>query len=1036
MLDMSSITDRGSDRIQKSTDPGSDHIQMKSTDSGAGLVQIQTSRPDGNEELNLQTVQKKLDGKKGPAFWRSLDELSATAGFQDFLHREFPRQAGEWLDDEGRRNFLKIMGASLALAGLGACTKQPVEYVMPYVQAPEKLLAGKPLYYATAFPVSGIANPVLVETHEFRPTKVEGNPEHPASLGATDVPTQASVLGLYDPDRLQTLSYIGEIRSYTSFLVAFLGILSQQRASGGAGLRILTQAVTSPTLGAQIQNVLAAFPNAKWYQWDPLGNGRRMGSQLAFGQFLNTTYKFDQAEVILSIDGNFLGNGPGGVRYARDFASTRIVRGGRKPTSRFYAVETTPVSTNAKADHRIPLKPSEVAGFVRNLATALSGGGGGSTPFVSALVKDLLDAKGKSIVIAGEEQSPEVHALVHYINQVLENNGKTVVYTASLEQKPVDHYADIQALANDLNGGHVEALLILGGNPVYDAPASLNLRDAIQKAKVRIRLGLHNDETSEICQWLVPEAHAFEFWSDAPAYDGTISIIQPLITPLYNGKSAHDIFAAFTDTPEKTSHTLVREYWQSKHAGADFNDWWNRSIHDGFIKDSAAAPVTATAKLVPASGSSASGGQGYDVSFHADPYILDGRYSNNAWLQELPRPVTRLTWDNAVVVSHKTAKDLDVEDEDIVEITVNGQTVWGSVWRVAGQPDGSLGLTIGYGRTNSGRAGNGAGFDVNRLRTISSPFLAVGAQVKKHGKKLRLAAVQHHFTMEGREVVKTAPISEYLEDQTFAQKESETAHKGLTIFPQTWEYRGYAWGMAMDLTACVGCNACVVACQAENNIAVVGKEQVLNTREMHWLRIDRYYSGNPDNPQTYFEPVACQQCESAPCEVVCPVAATAHDAEGLNNMVYNRCVGTRYCSNNCPYKVRRFNFLLYTDWETESVQLQRNPDVTVRSRGVMEKCSYCVQRINYAKIMAEKEDRRVADGEIVTACAGACPANAIVFGDINDPNSQVSKWKAEPTNYSLLGELNTRPRTSYLADIRNPNPALPVSHDNPKGESD
>jgi molybdopterin-containing oxidoreductase family iron-sulfur binding subunit len=1016
------------------TDPGSDRSQMNSKDPGAGLVQIQQGRPDGKDDLNLQAVQEKLAGKKGRAFWRSLDELSATTGFQDFLHREFPRQAGEWLDDEGRRNFLKIMGASLALAGLGACTRQPVEYIMPYVQAPEKLLGGKPLYYATAYPVSGVANPVLVETHDFRPTKVEGNPEHPASLGATDVPTQASVLGLYDPDRLQTVNNLGEIRSYSSFLLTFIGILEKQRATGGAGLRILTQTVTSPTLGAQMQSVLAAYPNAKWYQWEPTGHGRRMGSQLAFGQFLNTTYKFDQAQVVLSIDSNFLANGPGGVRYARDFAGTRIVRGGRKPTCRFYAVETTPTSTGSKADHRIPLKPSEVAAFVNNLAAALAAGGGGSTPFVSAVVKDLLAAKGKSIVIAGEEQSPEVHAQVHYINQLLENLGKTVILSPSLEQKPVDQHADLQALVNDLNGGQVEALLILGGNPVYDAPASLHLRDAIQKAKQRIRLGLYDDETSEVCQWLIPEAHPFEFWSDAPAYDGTISIIQPLIAPLYNGKSAHDILVAFTETPEKTSHTLVREYWAAKHPGADFPAWWNRSIHDGFVRDSAPAPVAVQAKQISVP-TPASAGQGYEVSFHFDPYVLDGRYGNNAWLQELPRPITRLTWDNAVVVSEKTAKELDVNDEDVVELTVNGQTVWGAIWRVAGQPDGSLGLTIGYGRTRSGRAGNGAGFNVNRLRTIAHPHLATGATVKKRGETFRLAAVQHHFTMEGREVVKSGTLAEYLEDPHFAQKESETAQKGLTIFPQTWEYRGYAWAMAIDLTACVGCNTCVVACQAENNIAVVGKEQVLNTREMHWIRIDRYYSGNPDNPQTYFEPVACQHCESAPCEVVCPVAATAHDAEGLNNMVYNRCVGTRYCSNNCPYKVRRFNFLLDTDWETESLKLQRNPDVTVRSRGVMEKCSYCVQRINYAKIMAEKEDRRVADGEIVPACAGACPANAIEFGDINDPNSRVSQWKREPTTYSLLGELDTRPRTSYMADIRNPNPALPISHDNPKGES-
>ena len=985
------------------------------------------------DPLNLQSVQAQLAKAKGPAFWRSLDELSATEGFQDFLHREFPRQAGEWLDDEGRRNFLKIMGASLALAGLGACTKQPTEYIMPYVEAPEKLVAGKPLFYATAFPVSGVANPILVETHEFRPTKVEGNPEHPASLGAADVPTQASVLGLYDPDRLQAVNNLGEIRSYTSFLVAFVGILEKQRAKNGAGIRILTQTVTSPTLFAQMQDVLKQFPGAKWYQWEAAGHGRRMGSQLAFGQFLNAAYKFDQADVVLSIDANFLANGPGGVRYARDFATKRSVRDGKRTQSRFYAVESTPTSTGAKADHRLPLKPSEISPFAHNLAAVL-GGAAAASPFVAELAKDLLASKGKSIVIAGDDQSPEVHATVHYINQLLGNNGATVVLTASLDQKPVDQFADIQSLVNDLTSGQVDALLILGGNPVFDAPASLNLRGAIQLAKQRIRLGLYDDETSEVCQWVLPEAHPFEFWSDAPAFDGTITVIQPLIAPLYGGKSAHDLLAAFTETPEKTSHALVRDYWKTKHPGADFEAWWNRSVHDGFIKDSASPAVKADAKPVSATAAAASG-QGYDVSFHFDPYVLDGRYSNNTWLQELPRPITRLTWDNAVVVSEKTAKDLDVKDEDRVEVSVNGQTVWGSIWQVAGQPDNSLGLTLGYGRTRSGRAGNGAGFNVNPLRTIANPYNATGATVKKLGETFRLGAVQHHFTMEGREVVKSGTLSEYIAEPHFAQKESETASKGLTIFPQTWEYKGYAWGMAIDLTSCSGCNACVVACQAENNIAVVGKEQVLNTREMHWIRIDRYYSGSAENPQTYFEPVACQQCESAPCEVVCPVAATVHDAEGLNNMVYNRCVGTRYCSNNCPYKVRRFNFLLDTDWETESVKLQRNPDVTVRSRGVMEKCSYCVQRINYAKIMAEKEDRRVADGEIVPACQSTCPSDAIAFGDINDPKSRVSQWKREATDYSLLGELNTRPRTTYLADIRNPNPALPISHDNPKGES-
>ena len=978
-----------------------------------------------SEQTNLNpgpsSSNARLDGAKGLKYWRSLDELAATEGFQDYLHREFPRQAGEWLDDDGRRNFLKVMGASLALAGLSACTKQPPEYIMPYVQEPEKLLPGKPLFYATAFPISGIANPVLVETHEYRPTKVEGNPEHPVSLGSADVPTQASILGLYDPDRLQALNYIGEARTYSSFLIEFLQAVEKQKASQGAGIRILTETVTSPTLAAQLQEVLKQYPAAKWYQWEPTGHGRRMGTQLAFGQFLTPLYKFDQADVVLSIDANFLGNGPGGVKNARDFAARRGVREG-VTSNRFYAIETTPTSTGCRADHRVAVKPSEVIGFVRAVAAAVAGGASSGSPFQLEVVKDLLAAKGKSIVIAGDDQSPEVHAVVHYINQVLENNGKTINYAPSLEQKPTDQWAEIQTLAQELNAGQVDLLLILGGNPVYSAPPQLNLRGAIQLAKVRVRLAQYDDETSEVCQWQIPEAHAYEHWSDAPAADGTVSIIQPLISPLYAGKSAHDILNAFGETPEKSGYQTIREFWNAKHPGSDFEAWWKHAIHDGFIKDSAPATVAAVAKLVPAS--AAVGGSGLELSFHADPYILDGRYSNNGWLQELPRPVTRLTWDNAVLVSPKTAKDLGVENEDVVEIAANGSAVQGAVWILPGQPDASIALSLGFGRKRSGRAGNGAGFDAYRLRSAANPTFTLGAKVTKKGETFRLAAVQQHFAMEGRDPVKSGTVEEYKHDPFFIQKESETPPKGLTMYPQEWEYKGYAWGMAIDLTACTGCNACVVACQSENNIPVVGKQEVLNTREMHWIRIDRYYSGSENDPTMHFQPVGCQHCENAPCEIVCPVAATAHDAEGLNNMVYNRCVGTRYCSNNCPYKVRRFNFMLYTDWETESLKLQRNPDVTVRSRGVMEKCTFCIQRINYAKIMAEKEDRRVQDGEIVTACQATCPSQAIAFGDLNDPKSKVSKWKAEKTNYSLLGELNTRPRVTYLADIRNPNPEL------------
>ncbi|MDQ1470758.1 MAG: hypothetical protein QOJ99_2238 [Bryobacterales bacterium] len=973
--------------------------------------------------LNLEVIQKQLEKAKGPTYWRSLDELLAKDGFQDYLHREFPRQAGEWLDDDGRRNFLKIMGASLALAGLSACTKQPTEYIMPYVVEPEKAVAGKPLFYATAFPVSGIANPVLVETHEFRPTKVEGNPEHPASLGAADAVTQASVLGLYDPDRLQTINYLGEVRSYPSFLSSFLAALDKQKAKNGAGIRILTETVTSPTLFAQFQDVLKLYPGAKWYQWEPTGHGRSAGAQLAFGQPLNAIYKFDQADVVLAIDSNFLGCGPGSVRYSRDFAAKRTVRDSAAGQNRFYSVESTPSSTGSKADHRQAMKPSEIAAFVRSLASAVSGSGAGTSKFLQAVVKDLQAARGKSIVIAGDDQSPEVHALVHYINQVLDNNGKTVLFTAPLEQKPADQWADIHALAQDLNSGQVDLLLILGGNPVYTAPPELNMRGAIQMAKLRVRLGLYDDETSEVCQWLVPETHTFEQWGDAPAYDGTISIMQPLIAPLYGGKSSYEMLAAFTETPDKSGYQIVRDYWSTEHTGADYDMWWKRSIHDGFVKDSALPAVTAVAKLT-APQPSASSASGYEVSFHSDPYVLDGRYANNAWLQELPRPVTRLTWDNAVILSPKTAADLKVESEDRVEVALHGNSVQGAVWILPGHPNDSIGLSLGFGRRRCGRAGNGAGFDVYPLRSATSPYFAKGAKVTPLGEKFRLAATQHHFSMEGRDPVRTGTLDELKKDPFVIQKESETAPKGLTIYPQEWQYKGYAWGMAVDLTSCNGCNACVVACQAENNIAVVGKEQVLNGREMHWIRIDRYYKGSEHDPEMFFQPVACVHCENAPCEVVCPVAATEHDQEGLNNMVYNRCVGTRYCSNNCPYKVRRFNFLLFTDWETESLKLQRNPDVTVRSRGVMEKCTYCIQRINYAKITAEKEDRRVKDGEIVPACAATCPSQAIAFGDLNDPTSTVSKWKTAKTNYSLLGELNTRPRTTYLADIRNPNPEL------------
>ena len=992
---------------------------------------INQSMPGEDHLLELSAAQSKLDSGKGRHYWRALEELAEHDGFEAMLHREFPQQASEWdSGDEGRRNFLKLMGASLALGGLSACTKQPVELIYPYVNAPESIVPGVPLFYATAFTMSGVSTGILMESHMGRPTKVEGNPLHPASLGSTDVMTQASVLNLYDPDRSQTLSFLGEIRTYSSFVTMIKGVLSEQDAKKGAGIRILTETVGSPTLGDQLKGVLATYPGAKWYQWEPIGaQNARIGARMATGQFVNTYYRFDAAEVVLSINSDFLCVGPASARYAREFIDKRRVRGEQHGMNRMYSVESTPTPTGAKADHRFPLKPSAIEPFVRALASALgvSAAGAGVQPggsWFAALVKDLQANKGASIVIAGEEESPEVHALVHAINGALGNAGKTVVYTDPIEANPADQLADLKSLAADLDSGAVDILFIVGGNPAFNAPADLAFADKIQKAKLRIRLGLYEDETSTLCQWHIPEAHALEYWSDGRAFDGTVTIMQPLIAPLYDGKSPHELVSLFTENPQQTGYDTVRAYWQANKKGADFENWWRKSIHDGVVAGSALPEKTVSADNVPAATGAAV--SGLEISFHADPYIYDGRFANNGWLQELPRPITRLSWDNAVLLSPATAKQLKLQNEDHVELKLNGRTAWGAVWVQPGQPNDSVAVQLGFGRTRSGRAGNGAGFDAYPLRTTGGMSHASGLELRKlSAKKFELATMQTQGTMAGRAVAREGTLDEYKKNPDFAREMGEEMPgKGLTVLPETWKYEGYAWGMSIDLNACTGCNACVVACQSENNIAVVGKDQVRRERIMHWLRIDRYFEGNAENPKTLFQPVACVHCEHAPCEIVCPVAATVHDQDGLNNMIYNRCVGTRYCSNNCPYKVRRFNFYLFSDWNTESVKLQKNPDVTVRSRGVMEKCTYCVQRINYAKITAEKEDRRVRDGEIATACEAACPTQAITFGDLNDRESRVVKEKKEGLTYALLGELNTRPRTTHMAALRNPNPEI------------
>jgi MoCo/4Fe-4S cofactor protein with predicted Tat translocation signal len=986
--------------------------------------------------LDLAAIRARLEQSRGREYWRSLEELAATDGFEEMLEREFPRQAADWTNDAaGRRQFLKVMGASLALAGLSACTRQPTETIMPYVRQPEEVIPGKPLFFATAVPTAAIAMGVLVESHLGRPTKVEGNPDHPASLGATDAITQASILDLYDPDRSQTLTYLGDIRPWSGFLGTVREALaSSQTENKGAGLRFLTGATTSPTLADQFRTILQKFPAAKWHRYEPAGRQASLaGARQAFGQPVNTYYQIANADVILALDADFLCSGPASVRYAADFAARRRVRGNQTAMNRLYVVESTATPTGAKADHRLPMRALDIEAFAAAVAAGVGASGadtsagtqmssGPHAKWIAALVKDLMQHRGSSVVIPGEHQPAAVHVLAYAINSALGNDGKTVIHTDALDPNPVDDFDSLRELVRDMQSGKVEMLVIVGGNPVYNAPVDIDFARSMSKVKLRIHVGLYADETSELCQWHVPEAHFLETWSDARAYDGTVTILQPLIQPLYFGRSVHELLGAFGDTPNQTPYEIVKGYWNRQHTGADFEDWWRKAVHDGIVPNTA-LPARQLTFHPPTSNLTKPVQGGLEIVFRTDPYIFDGRFANNGWLQELPKPLTTLTWDNAVLISPRTAERLQLQSEDLVELNYRGRKVRAPIWILPGHADESVTVHLGYGRTNAGRVGNGLGFNAYALRTSDAPSIGSGLEIVKTGSKYPLAVTQNAHLMEGRAIVISGNIDEYRNKPGFAKEKAEEPPPELTIYPG-YKYEGYAWGMAIDQTACVGCNACMVACQSENNIPVVGKDQVLMRRMMHWLRVDNYYQGSMDNPQTYFQPVPCMHCENAPCELVCPVQATNHSSEGLNDMVYNRCVGTRYCSNNCPYKVRRFNFFLYSDWNTPSLKLQRNPDVSVRSRGVMEKCTYCVQRINEGKIEAEKEGRRVHDGEIQTACQGACPTQAIVFGDINDPASRVAKLKAEPLNYSLLAELNTRPRTTYLAALRNPNPEI------------
>ena len=1268
-----------------------------------------------DKPLDLDDVRAKLAETNGKTYWRSLDELSQKPGFTEMLKREFPGQAPKDWAPLPRRDFLKLMGASLALAGLSGCAFQPNEKIVPYVNQPESIVPGIASYYATAMPFSGYALGLLAKSTDGRPVKVEGNPDHPTSggvsqfasangkptlkkRGSTDVFAQASLLTMYDPERSQSIRRSGASSNWDTFV----GEITQQiqnsrRNSKGADFAILTDTITSPTQIGLMNDLRDLMPELRWVSYEPVNRDNvTAGTRLAFGRDLHPVYHFDRADVIVSLDCDFMLEEPGRVAHAREFIDGRRVtdKTARQKMNRLYVIESTPTITGAQADHRFPVKAAQVDGIARALAQAVGVQGGAGAQQVTAdqnkwvqeIAKDLNSNAGKVIVVAGAHQPPAVHALAMAMTEQLrlpssapvqsasattQSNQSTITYHALIEGAPVPHLAGLSSVVDEMKAGKIKTVLVMGTNPAYSAPRDLEFTKAFNNVPFRAHIGLYEDETSNLCTWHVPEAHYLEQWSDARALDGTVSIVQPIIMPLYEAcKSPLEVMAMMAGNVNSSGYDIVRGNWARTKglvndgtlaaasaqgelgknstltqsgasgytsqgvnngtaqglsngpmtgaqggvaanspvvnnavvnggnangagkmgvdgggaggpypttnapkryspatnnattngtinggamngvtpmkpatngatrnsaaaiggAGASgggtgdafaFDRFWQEAVHSGVIAGTAAPAINVTAGALNLPAQTVIG-QGIEVNFRPDPTIWDGRFANNGWLQECPKPITKLTWDNAILVSPNTAHKNGWNNDDEVELTLNGGKVKGAIFMVPGQPDDALTINLGYGRAQVGKIGTGAGFDANQLRTVDAPWMAYGVKTAKLGTVYKLAATAHHNLIApsgkdttfveafvGGDDAKTKVIDDMVTPETrgkdidgthgrdlirsgtFAQMQkgelpvvpedkigvpiswptnpkSEMKLEGAeaeeherladnrelagspSFYPRESDFEAskplrsvvaekaleaesvkmgrdnvtQQWGMSVDLQSCVGCNACVVGCQSENNSAIVGKDQVLMGREMHWIRIDAYMSGSYENPEVYFEPMMCQHCEKAPCAPVCPFNAVMESPGGINEQIYNRCVGTKYCENNCPYKVRRFNFLQYSDQISPTIQLMANPSVTVRSRGVMEKCTYCIQRVKAAQWQAEKEDRFIQDGDIIVACQQACPTNAIVFGDINDPNSQVSRLKRGDLTFGILTHLNTGPRTSYTAKIRNPNPAL------------
>ncbi|HEX6843388.1 MAG TPA: TAT-variant-translocated molybdopterin oxidoreductase [Stellaceae bacterium] len=988
---------------------------------------------DGHATVDLAALRRRLRDGRGPAYWQSLEELAETPEFLAHVEQEFPRFAAAAAGALDRRRFLQLMAASMALGGLAACgPEEKPRQMLPYVEQPPGIVPGRARYYATATTLDGYATGVMLQHQMGRPIKVEGNPDHPASLGATGAIEQATILGLYDPYRAQALTRRGRLESWSAFVTAIVEKRRQWQASHGQGLYLLTGAVTSPTLLEQIAALQQAFPELRWQQWEPLHrDAARAAAQRAFGRPVETVLDLAKANVILAVESDFLTAAPGHLSYARAFAARRRPVEVKDGMSRLYAVESTPTLTGAKADHRLIMAPDGVAAALRFIAASVGAGprdwAQDDAPDAERLrpvAADLLAHRGRALVHAGREQPVEVQALVHAINHALGAFGQTVRAIEPVAAMPPSAAQSLAALAQDMAAGKVDTLIMLGTNPVYTAPADLDFARALAEVKLSIYLGPYADETAEQSHWHVAETHEYEAWSDARAFEGTATILQPQVRPFYEGRSAHELLALLLGDTAPDGFATIRERWQreaSRRGTPDFEAFWHDALRVGVVPDTAARPVdVAIAPALQQSLATAKEGSagGLTLLFRADSGVWDGRFAANGWLQEMPRPFTRLTWDNAAMMAPATAERLGLAEADTVDLTLGGRTLKAPVWILPGQAPDCVTLPLGYGRRRAGPVGSDVGFDAYRLRSGASPWQAAGATLNKRGERHVFAPTQRYSRVAGRDLVRSGDLADFLRDPQFLAHPAPDQ----SLFPE-FRYDGIAWAMSISLNSCIGCQACVVACQAENNIPVVGKDQVHQGRDMHWLRIDRYYTGGLDDPEMAFQPVPCMHCEKAPCEVVCPVQATVHDSEGLNVMVYNRCVGTRFCSNNCPYKVRRFNFFSFTSRDPRPRD-SWNPEVTVRDRGVMEKCTYCIQRTRTAQIDADRENRALKDGEVVTACAQACPTQAIVFGDRNDKASAVAQRKASPLDYAMLGELNTRPRTTYEAEIRNANPAF------------